>query len=53
MNAEVFSGIETELPDEYENIRPSNISKVLFASALYEKCSEKDLGQLRYTDFGS
>ncbi len=52
MNAEVFSGSEIELPAEYEKFRPENIGRVLFASALYEKCSEKDLDTLRYNDFG-
>ena len=52
MNAEVLSGCEIELPDEYENLRPENIGRVLFASVLYEKCGEKCLGKLRYKDFG-
>ena len=53
MNSEVFSGTEIKLPTEYEKIRPENIGRVLFASALYEKCREKTLGKLRYTDFNS
>ena len=52
MNAEVLSGSEIRLPDEYEKLCLENIGRVLFASALYEYCSEKDLGKLRYTDFG-
>ena len=53
MNGEVLSGSEIDLPDIYENIRPKNIGRVLFASALYEKCKEKALGTLKYKDFGS
>ena len=53
MNGEVLSGIETDLPDIYESIRPENIGRVLFASALYEKCKEKASGRLCYKDFGS
>ena len=53
MNGEVLSGSETDIPDIYENIRPKNIGRVLFASALYEKCKEKALGTLLYKDFGS
>jgi hypothetical protein len=51
MNATVFSGSESTLPDEYENIRPNNIGRVLFASALYEKCGEKALCKLKYDNF--
>lgn len=53
MNAEVFSGSEITLPDEYENIRPRNIGRVLFASALYEKCDCKSLSSLRYKEMTS
>ena len=53
MNATVFSGSDIELPDEYENMRPSNIGRVPFASALYEKCKVKEITTLRYTDFSS
>ena len=51
MNGEVLCGSETDLPDLYESLRPDNIGRVLFASALYEKCSEKELASLRYKDF--
>ena len=51
MNAEVFSGGEIELPEEYESIRPHNIGRVLFASALYEKCDCNDLARLKYKSF--
>ena len=51
MNAEVFSGSRIELPEEYENLRPENIDRIFFASALYEKCAEKNLGNLLYSDF--
>ena len=51
MNAEVISGCEIDLPDKYEKVRPKNINNLLFAAALYEKCDEKDLGQLQYIDF--
>ena len=53
MNGEVLCGSEIDLPDTYENIRPENIGRVLFASALYEKCKETNLGKLKYKDFGS
>ena len=53
MNGEVLSGSEIVLPDQYENIRPKNISPLLFASALYEKCKETSLSNLRYKDFDS
>ena len=52
MNAEIFSGSEINLPEFYENIRPNNVSSLLFASALYEKCGVTELGKLKYTDFG-
>ena len=52
MNGEVLSGSEIDIPDIYENIRPKNIGRVLFASALYEKCKEYPLGKIRYKDFG-
>lgn len=51
MNAEVFSGDEIDLPEEYECIRPQNIGRVLFASALYEKCGCNDLARLKYKSF--
>lgn len=53
MNAEVFSGGDIELPEEYEKLCPDNIDRLLFASALYEKCGISDIGELRYSDFGS
>ena len=52
MNATAFSGSEIILPDRYENLRPQNIEALLFASALYEKCGENDLGKIKYKDFG-
>ena len=52
MNATVFSGSEIRLPEEYEQMRPSYIGGVLFASVLYEKCNEIKLGKLLYEDFG-
>ncbi len=51
MHTEIFSGSNIELPDEYENICPANISRILFASALYEKCGVEEIGELRYIDF--
>lgn len=53
MSAQVFHGSEIELESEYESLRPENIGRVLFASALYEKCGEKALGNLCYKDFDS
>ena len=53
MNAEAFSGSEIKLPEIYENMRPENIDRILFASALYEKCGEKSIGELFYSDFNS
>ncbi len=52
MNAEVFTGSGIELPEEYEKLCPDNIDRILFASALYEKCGVRDIGSLRYSDFG-
>lgn len=42
-------GGELELPAEYEARRPQGTDSVLFASALYELCNQKDLENLRYT----
>lgn len=53
MNSKVLCGNGISLPDEYENMRPANIDRVLFASALYEKCCLKEMATLRYSDFGS
>ncbi len=53
MNAEVFSGGDIELPEEYERLRPENIGRVQFAAALYEKCGLEKLGELRYRNFDS
>ena len=53
MNGEVLSGSEINITDIYESIRPENIGRVLFASALYEKSKEYSLGKLKYNDFGS
>lgn len=36
------------LPEEYELLRPSGIGSMLFASALYEKCNVKKLGELSF-----
>ena len=52
MNSALCTGREIELPDKYERLRPTDIDPMLFASALYEKCGEKELGKLRYKDFG-
>lgn len=48
MNAEMFSGGEIVLPEEYESIRPEGVDKLLFASALYEKCNISELGNLKF-----
>lgn len=37
------------LPAEFEARRPQGVDSVLFASALYELCNQKDLDNLRYT----
>ncbi len=42
----VFTGEGVCLPTEYELLRPSGIGCMLFASALYEKCNVKRLGEL-------
>ena len=52
MNTRAFSGSEICLPEFYEGLRPDNINKLLFASALYEKCGEKALANLTYENFG-
>lgn len=36
------------LPAEFEARRPQGVDSVLFASALYELCNQKDLDNLRY-----
>lgn len=51
MNAEVFTGSGIELPEEYEKLCPDNIDRLLFASALYEKCGVKEMSSLRYSKF--
>ncbi len=53
MNSRPLSGNEILLPDLYENLRPDNVNRVLFASALYEKCGAEELKHLKYKDFGS
>ncbi len=52
MNSRPLSGSEILLPDLYENLRPHNVGRLLFASALYEKCDAKELKDLKYEDFG-
>lgn len=52
MNSTVCSGSEIDLPYSYESLRPVNTDKILFSSALYEKCKERSLGKLQYKDFG-
>ena len=53
MNSTVYSGNDIDLPYSYESIRPENTDKILFASALYEKCKETSLSKLQYKSFGS
>ena len=53
MNARVVTGQDIELPEEYEKLRPGNIGRLQFAAALYEKCRIEELGELRYSNFGS
>lgn len=52
MNAKVYSGKDIDLPEEYDKILPSGVGKLQFASALYEKCKVKTLGNMTYKDFG-
>ena len=52
MNAEVYSGGDIDLPEEYEKFCPEGVDKLQFASALYEKCKVKNLGNMTYKDFG-
>ncbi|MBQ7295636.1 MAG: hypothetical protein IJW86_05515 [Clostridia bacterium] len=52
MNTKAVSGSEILLPPLYENLRPHNVGRVLFASALYEKCAVAELKELKYEDFG-
>lgn len=51
MNAEVFTGRDIIMPPEYELLLPQNINKLLFASALYEKCNVTEMGSLLYSNF--
>lgn len=52
LNTKAFSGEGVILPETYENLRPEFVGRVLFASALYEKCGEKSLGDIKYEHFG-
>lgn len=52
MNARVYSGSEIDLPEEYEKVLPEGTDRLRFASALYEKCKVKSLGNMTYKDFG-
>lgn len=47
-NRSCYAGDKFALPAEAENRRPQGINPVLFASALYELCNQKDLENLRY-----
>lgn len=42
------AGDRCVLPAEFEARRPQGVDSVLFASALYELCNQKDLDNLRY-----
>lgn len=44
-----YAGDGCVLPAEFEARRPQGVDSVLFASALYELCNQKDLDNLRYT----
>ncbi len=52
MNTKAFCGSDIILPEFYEMLRPQGVGRVLFASALYEKCSVTQLKDLKYEDFG-
>ncbi|MBE6772732.1 MAG: hypothetical protein E7544_00765 [Ruminococcaceae bacterium] len=47
-SASVITAEGISLPAEYELLRPSGVGSVLFASALYEKCNVKKLGELSF-----
>lgn len=44
--AALITGEGVNLPTEYELLRPSGVGSMIFASALYEKCNVKKLGEL-------
>lgn len=48
-----FYGTEISLPQQYSELCPDNIDKLIFASALYEKSGAEELSLMKYTDFGS
>lgn len=48
MNAQVITGGEIVLPQDYDKLRPDGIDPLLFASALYEKCNVTEFGSLKY-----
>ena len=52
MNGKVYSGRDIDLPEEYDKLLPGGVDKLQFASALYEKCKVKTLGNMTYKDFG-
>ena len=52
MNSAVFSGSDVVLPEPYEKLKPEGVGRVAFASALYEKCAQTQLQDLKYADFG-
>ena len=47
-SASLFTGEGITLPTEYELLRPSGVGSMIFASALYEKCNAKKLGELSF-----
>lgn len=47
-HCEFVCGEGIDLPYKYEKLRPPGTDKILFASALYEKCSVKELENCRY-----
>lgn len=51
LSCRIISGNDILLPREYESLRPAEIERVPFASALYEKAGVTDLGSLKFTDF--
>ena len=46
-----LTGEYFELPAEYEKLRPAQIDKILFSSALFELCGVKSLESMKYNSF--
>lgn len=53
MNAAVLCGSGVTLPPEFEELLPVGIDRLSFASALFELCDARELGELGYDEIVS